>query len=87
MAEPKTEEFLDDIDTAEAEELAEEFAEIDEAELELESLKAERDEFKDRFMRALADAENASAETKPGVMLSSMAGPSWPGICCRFMTI
>ncbi|UWQ91441.1 nucleotide exchange factor GrpE [Aliisedimentitalea scapharcae] len=59
MAEPKTEEFLDDIDTAEAEELAEEFAEIDEAELELESLKAERDEFKDRFMRALADAENS----------------------------
>lgn len=59
MAEPKTEEFLDDIDTAEAEELAEEFAEIDEAELELETLKAERDEFKDRFMRALADAENA----------------------------
>ena len=59
MAEPKTEEFLDDIDTAEAEELAEEFAEIDEAELELETLKAERDEFKDRFMRALADAENS----------------------------
>ncbi len=59
MAEPKNEDFLDDIATAEAEELAEEFAEISEEELELEALRAERDEFKDKFMRALADAENA----------------------------
>ncbi len=59
MAEPKNEDFLDDIDTAEAEEMAEEFAEIDDAELELEELRAERDQLKDRFMRALADAENS----------------------------
>lgn len=59
MAEPKNEEFLDDIDTAEAEEFAEEMFEIDDEALELDSLRAERDEFRDRFMRALADAENA----------------------------
>ena len=59
MAEPKNEEFLDDIATAEAEELAEELAEISEEALELDALRAERDELKDKFMRALADAENA----------------------------
>ncbi|WIY26828.1 nucleotide exchange factor GrpE [Parasedimentitalea psychrophila] len=59
MAEPKNEEFLDDIDTAEAEELAEEFAEIDDEAIELDELRAERDQLKDRFMRALADAENS----------------------------
>ncbi len=59
MAEPKNEEFLDDIETAEAEAFAEDMAEIDDAELELDSLRAERDQYKDRFMRALADAENA----------------------------
>lgn len=59
MAEPKNENFLDDIDTAEAEEMAEEFAEIDDAALEVEELRAERDQLKDRFMRALADAENS----------------------------
>ena len=59
MAEPKNEDFLDDIATAEAEELAEELAEISEEALELDSLRAERDELKDKFMRALADAENA----------------------------
>ncbi|MFY2824089.1 nucleotide exchange factor GrpE [Ruegeria sp. MALMAid1280] len=59
MAEPKNEEFLDDIATAEAEELAEEFAEIAGEALELDELRAERDDYKDKFMRALADAENA----------------------------
>lgn len=59
MAEPKNEEFLDDIAAAEAEELAEEFSEISEEALELDALRAERDDFKDKFMRALADAENA----------------------------
>ncbi len=59
MAEPKNENFLDDIDTAEAEEMAEEFAEIDDVALEVEELRAERDQLKDRFMRALADAENS----------------------------
>ncbi|MCX8952486.1 nucleotide exchange factor GrpE [Ruegeria sp. NA] len=59
MAEPKNEDFLDDIMAAEAEELAEEFAEISDEALELDELRAERDEYKDKFMRALADAENA----------------------------
>ncbi len=59
MAEPKNEDFLDDIATAEAEELAEELAEISGEAVELDELRAERDQLKDKFMRALADAENA----------------------------
>jgi len=59
MAEPKNDDFLDDIDTAEAEELAEELAEIDPEAAEVDALRAERDALKDKFMRALADAENS----------------------------
>ena len=59
MAEPKENDFLDEIDSAEAEEYAEEMAEIDEEALAVEELRAERDQYRDRFMRALADAENA----------------------------
>ena len=59
MAEPKENEFLDSLEDAMAEEFAEQDAEIDEEELEIEQLRAERDQYKDRFMRALADAENA----------------------------
>jgi len=59
MAEPKNNDFLDDVEAAEAEAYADEFAEIDDEALELDQLRAERDELKDRFMRALADAENA----------------------------
>jgi molecular chaperone GrpE len=59
MAEPKNNEFLDDIDEAEADEYADEMAEIDDEALELDELRAERDLLKDRFVRALADAENA----------------------------
>ncbi len=59
MAEPREHEFLDDIEEAMAEEFAAEEAEIDDAELELEQLRVERDQYKDRFTRALADAENA----------------------------
>ncbi|KXF88683.1 nucleotide exchange factor GrpE [Phaeobacter inhibens] len=59
MAEPKNDDFLDDITEAEAEELSAHTEEFDDAALELDSLRAERDELKDRFMRALADAENA----------------------------
>ena len=60
MAEPKEHEFLDDIENIEAEELAAEMEaqELSEAQI-IEELTAERDAFKDRFMRALADAENA----------------------------
>ncbi|WP_372571531.1 nucleotide exchange factor GrpE [Ruegeria jejuensis] len=59
MAEPKNEDFLDDIAEVEAEELAEELSEISSEEAELDALRAERDQYKDRFMRALADAENS----------------------------
>jgi molecular chaperone GrpE len=59
MADPNKDEFLDDIDSLEAEldrvAQEEEVAEVDE----LEQMRAERDEMKDRFMRALADAENS----------------------------
>ncbi len=52
-------EFLDDIDALEDE--LNRIEESDEAQEvnELEEMRAERDEFKDRFMRALADAENS----------------------------
>lgn len=59
MAEPKNDDFLDDIAAAEAEELSEDLAEIDSEEAELDALRAQRDEFRDKFMRALADAENS----------------------------
>ena len=59
MAEPKNNDFLDDLANAEAEEYADEMAEISGVDAELDALRAERDELKDRFMRALADAENA----------------------------
>jgi molecular chaperone GrpE len=59
MAERKNEDFLDDVDMAEAEEYAEDMAEIDDEALELEQLREERDQYRDKFMRALADAENA----------------------------
>ncbi|MCF6314810.1 MAG: nucleotide exchange factor GrpE [Marinosulfonomonas sp.] len=59
MADVNKEEFLDDIESLEAE--LERIEEDDEAQEvdELEQMRAERDEFKDRFMRALADAENS----------------------------
>lgn len=59
MADPKNDDFLDDIETAEAEAYAEEIEEMDNDAIELDELRAERDDYKDKFMRALADAENA----------------------------
>jgi len=61
---PREDEFLDDIETSEAELEAEELAEEEALELEeevdeLEALRTERDDFRDKFMRALADAENS----------------------------
>ncbi len=58
MAEREEEQFLDDLAEAEAEEdavLTEEMT----LEEELELVRQERDAFQDKFMRALADAENA----------------------------
>jgi molecular chaperone GrpE len=59
MAERNEENFLDDVDDAEADVFADEMEEIDDEALELDELRAERDDYKDRFVRALADAENA----------------------------
>lgn len=59
MAEPKDEAFLDDIDELAAEEDALEALEDDGEFEEIEALRRERDEFRDKFMRALAEAENA----------------------------
>ncbi len=59
MAEPKNDDFLDDIADAEAEEYAAEMNDADPDEIELDELRAERDELRDKWMRALADAENA----------------------------
>ena len=58
MADPKNEALLDDIEEAAAEEnldLLDDGLEFEE----IETLRAERDELRDKFMRALADAENA----------------------------
>jgi molecular chaperone GrpE len=57
MAKEHEDEFLQDVSLAEEEEYGEE--EYTEEELELDSLRAERDDLKDKWMRALADAENA----------------------------
>jgi len=57
MAKEHEDEFLQDVSLAEEEEYGDE--EYTKEELELDALRAERDELKDRWMRALADAENA----------------------------
>lgn len=57
MADVKKDEFLDDIEAAEG--LDDEGLEFDIEPDEIEALKVERDQLRDRFMRALADAENA----------------------------
>ncbi|MEL7097449.1 MAG: nucleotide exchange factor GrpE [Pseudomonadota bacterium] len=59
MATRKEPEFLDDLVDAEAEEYADDMAEIDEEAIELDELRAERDALLDKWKRALADAENA----------------------------
>src|SRR6056297_1906346 len=59
MAEPKEQGFLDDIEEAAAEEQAATDAEISPQEAEIDALRTERDALQDKFMRALADAENA----------------------------
>ena len=59
MAEPTNNDFLEDIEEMEAEEFADEIEEITDEALELDELRVERDDYKNRFVRALADAENA----------------------------
>ena len=59
MAERDEDMFLDDIETAAAEEEAPMAEDVPDFEDELEALRIERDALQDKFMRALADAENA----------------------------
>mgnify|MGYP001162854915 FL=1 len=59
MADPKNDDYLDDIDDVMAEEYADQEIEISDEDIEMDTLRAERDQFRDRFMRALADSENA----------------------------
>lgn len=59
MAKPEKDDFLDDVEQSEADELAHMMEEDSEDAIALDALRAERDELKDKWMRALADAENA----------------------------
>ena len=60
MADPKkNEDFLDNLDDAANNEFGEHEPEMFDQQAEIEELRAERDELRDRYMRALADAENA----------------------------
>ena len=81
MAEPKEDSFLDDIEEAAAQERERMDDDMSDEAVELDALRAERDALRDKFMRALADAENA--RKRPRIM----ADPSWRAICCRYMTI
>ncbi|MFC4669089.1 nucleotide exchange factor GrpE [Seohaeicola nanhaiensis] len=63
MAEPKKTEADEPMTEAESQQLADELAGFgssdDESESELEALRAERDDYRDRFIRSLAETENA----------------------------
>ena len=62
MSEPKKEEFLDNIEDLEAYSDQEELIDIEETAVEfdeIDEIRAERDDFRNKFMRALADAENS----------------------------
>ncbi len=59
MAERDEEQILDEIAQAEAGDEAPMAENVPDPEEEMEALRAERDAFQDKFMRALADAENA----------------------------
>ncbi len=59
MADPENDDFLDDIESAEAETYADELEEFSDEAMEIDALRAERDSLKDKWMRALADAENS----------------------------
>src|SRR6056297_4170057 len=59
MAEPGKDDFLDDIEDAAAEEQEHAAGDISNEAAEIDALRAERDALQDKFMRAIADAENA----------------------------
>ena len=90
MAEPKEQEFLDDIADVEAEQDADEMIDIDEAAAEfdeIDALRAERDEYKDRFMRPWQMLKiHASVQIKIVKRPKITADRNWPVICCLYMT-
>ena len=62
MAEPKEEKFLDEINEIEESDDQETLIDIEHEVTEfdeIDAIRAERDDYRDKFMRALADAENA----------------------------
>ncbi|MGI3210301.1 nucleotide exchange factor GrpE [Roseovarius tibetensis] len=59
MAEPRKDDFLDDIEEAAAQEQEHADEDISNEAAEIDALRAERDAIHDKFVRALADAENA----------------------------
>lgn len=59
MADPQENEFFDDPEAIEEDEQIEMSADADDVDVVISALEAERDDYKDRFMRALAEAENA----------------------------
>lgn len=78
MSQSKEEQFLDDIEQAEAEESAlhQEEERPPTLEEQLEDLRAERDGLQDKFMRALADAENARKRAQKDRMEAENYGGS-----------
>ena len=52
MADPKNEDYLDDIDDVMAEEYADQEIEISDEDIEIDTLRAERDQFRDQIGRA-----------------------------------
>ena len=90
MAEQKKEEFLDEIEDSELDQ--DELIDIDAEAAELEKLDevtAERDDYRDRFMRALADAENARKRADKDRKEAENYGGSKAGdeIYCQSMII
>lgn len=59
MAGPEDNDFLDDLESAEADVFSDELDEMDDETIEIDALRAERDDMKDKWMRALAETENA----------------------------
>jgi len=94
MPERDEDRFLDDIAQAEAEQEAAMAEDAGDARDDIETLRAERDALQDKFMRALADAENArkraqkdrmEAENYAGTRLViTRAGPKKQAVAYKF---
>ncbi|WP_397541611.1 nucleotide exchange factor GrpE [Roseovarius salis] len=76
MAERDEDRFLDDIAEAETEEQAPMTEDVPEQDAEAEQLRAERDALQDKFMRALAEAENARKRAQKDRMEAEHYGGS-----------